>query len=142
MFKQAYKSFPLGKKIKKVDIQLDENKEEDNWNKDENKDEDEGKENKRNNFLVNFAEDALNNDFWKVVKDSFKGASKLINSIIGIVPNYDNEMKARQFDTNEFTGRIKIAYRPQNIVAYAEKIDNPDYKQFYDEDKYEFIPGF
>ena len=129
----------LGKKLKRS-----EENEDNNENKDENKDENnnEGEENKKNNFLINFAEDVINNDFGKVVKDSFQGTSKLINSLIGIVSNYEDEKKSRHFDNNEFTGRIKIAYRPQDIVAYDEKIYNPDYKQFYDEDKYEFIPGF
>ena len=129
----------LGKKLKRSDENEDNNE-----NKDENKDENnnEGEENKKNNFLINFAEDVINNDFGKVVKDSFQGTSKLINSLIGIVSNYEDEKKSRHFDNNEFTGRIKIAYRPQDIVAYDEKIYNPDYKQFYNEDKYEFIPGF
>ena len=129
----------LGKKLKRSDENEDNNE-----NKNENKDENnnEGEENKKNNFLINFAEDVINNDFGKVVKDSFQGTSKLINSLIGIVSNYEDEKKSRHFDNNEFTGRIKIAYRPQDIVAYDEKIYNPDYKQFYNEDKYEFIPGF
>ena len=129
--------FLLGKKLKRNDENIDENN---NENNNENKDEVEG--NKKKNFLINFAEDVINNDFGKVVKDSFQGTSKLINSIIGIVSNYEEEKNSRRFDNNEFTGRIKIAYRPQDIVAYDEKIENPDYKQFYDENKYEFIPGF
>ena len=92
--------------------------------------------------MVNFEDDIFNNDFGKAVKNTFKRNFNLINSLIGIVSNFKNESDARYFDSNEFTGRIKIAYRPQDIVTYDERIKNLDYERFYDEKKYEFIPGF
>ena len=91
--------------------------------------------------IINLGEDLVN-DFGENVKNIFEGRSKLINSLIENLDNFENENKSRFFDNNEFTGRIKIAYRPQDIATYDEKIINPDYEKFYDEKKYEFIPGF
>ena len=87
-------------------------------------------------------EDIVDNDVGQAVKNSFEEKSKIINSLIEIVSNFDNESIARYFDSNEYTGRIKIAYRPEDIATYDEKIINPDHEKFYDENKYEFIPGF
>ena len=87
-------------------------------------------------------EDIVDNDVGQAVKNTFEEKSKIINSLIEIVSNFDNESKARYFDSNEYTGRIKIAYRPEDIATYDEKIINPDHEKFYDENKYEFIPGF
>ena len=87
-------------------------------------------------------EDIVDNDVGQAVKNTFEEKSKIINSLIEIVSNFDNESIARYFDSNEYTGRIKIAYRPEDIATYDEKIINPDHEKFYDENKYEFIPGF
>ena len=87
-------------------------------------------------------EDIVDNDVGQAVKNTFEEKSKIINSLIEIVSNFDNESKARYFDSNEYTGRIKIAYKPEDIATYDEKIINPDHEKFYDENKYEFIPGF
>lgn len=87
-------------------------------------------------------EDIVDNDVGQAVKNTFEEKSKIINSLIEIVSNFDNESIARYFDSNEYTGRIKIAYKPEDIATYDEKIINPDHEKFYDENKYEFIPGF
>jgi hypothetical protein len=87
-------------------------------------------------------EDIVDNDLGQAVKNTFEEKSKIINSLIEIVSNFDNESIARYFDSNEYTGRIKIAYKPEDIATYDEKIINPDHEKFYDENKYEFIPGF
>jgi hypothetical protein len=122
----------LGKKLKRH-----ETNKEDNSKKNAEK-------NEKNSVQKKIAleEDIVDNDVGQAVKNTFEEKSKIINSLIEIVSNFDNESKARYFDSNEYTGRIKIAYRPEDIATYDEKIINPDHEKFYDENKYEFIPGF
>ena len=122
----------LGKKLKR-----NETNKEDNSKKNAEK-------NEKNSVQKKIAleEDIVDNDVGQAVKNTFEEKSKIINSLIEIVSNFDNESKARYFDSNEYTGRIKIAYRPEDIATYDEKIINPDHEKFYDENKYEFIPGF
>ena len=78
------------------------------------------------NFLkkkINLGDDKINNDFGEAVKNTFEGKSKIINSLIKNIFNFENEMKSRYFDINEFNDRINIAYRPQDIAGfqYIEK---------------------
>jgi hypothetical protein len=122
----------LGKKLKRH-----ETNKEDNSKKNAEK-------NEKNSVQKKIAleEDIVDNDVGQAVKNTFEEKSKIINSLIEIVSNFDNESIARYFDSNEYTGRIKIAYRPEDIATYDEKIINPDHEKFYDENKYEFIPGF
>ena len=120
----------LGKKLKRH-----ETNKEDNSKKNAEK-------NEKNSVQKKIAleEDIVDNDVGQAVKNTFEEKSKIINSLIEIVSNFDNESKARYFDSNEYYGRIKISYRPQDIATYDEKIINPDHGKFYD--KNEFIPGF
>ena len=37
---------------------------------------------------------------------------------------------------------MRIEYSEYKISAYDERIKDPEYDKFYDENKYEFIPGF
>ena len=122
----------LGKKLKRHETDK-----EDNSKKNAEKNE----KNSAKKKIV-LEEDIVDNDVGQAVKNTFEEKSKIINSLIEIVSNFDNESKARYFDSNEYTGRIKIAYRPEDIATYDEKIINPDHQKFYDENKYEFIPGF
>ena len=122
----------LGKKLKRHETEK-----EDNSKKNAEKNE----KNSAKKKIV-LEEDIVDNDVGQAVKNTFEEKSKIINSLIEIVSNFDNESKARYFDSNEYTGRIKIAYRPEDIATYDEKIINPDHQKFYDENKYEFIPGF
>ncbi len=122
----------LGKKLKRHEIDK-----EDNSKKNAEKNE----KNSAKKKIV-LEEDIVDNDVGQAVKNTFEEKSKIINSLIEIVSNFDDESKARYFDSNEYTGRIKIAYRPEDISTYDEKIINPDHQKFYDENKYEFIPGF
>ena len=92
--------------------------------------------------IAKIKDDIFNNDFGEIVKKSFLGTSNITSSLIRIVSNYENEVNARYFDSNEFTGRLQIAYRPEEISTTNERIKNPDLDKFYDETKYEFIPGF
>ena len=121
----------LGKKLKRHETDK-----EDNSKKNAEKNE------KNSKKKIVLEEDIVDNDVGQAVKNTFEEKSKIINSLIEIVSNFDNESKARYFDSNEYTGRIKIAYRPEDIATYDEKIINPDHQKFYDENKYEFIPGF
>jgi hypothetical protein len=122
----------LGKKLKRHETEK-----EDNSKKNAEKNE----KNSAKKKIV-LEEDIVDNDVGQAVKNTFEEKSKIINSLIEIVSNFDNESKARYFDSNEYTGRIKIAYRPEDIATYDEKIINPDHEKFYDENRYEFIPGF
>ena len=131
--------FLLGKKLKRFKEENNNANENDNDNNYNIIEEDNSKNNKKK--LLNLADDIIN-DFGEAVKNTFEGRTKLINSLVGIVGNFENESNSRYFDNNEFTGRIKIAYRPQDIATYDERIINPDHAKFYDENKYEFIPGF
>ena len=135
--------FLLGKKLKRSKEMFEEEEEINNVEEKimNNEEKEKNNKNKKLNFLLNFAEDVINNDYGQVVKDIFQETSKNINSLIGIISNYENENKSRYIENNEFTGRIKIAYRPQDISPHDEKIKNPDYDKFYDENIYEFIPG-
>ena len=122
----------LGKKLKRHETDK-----EDNSKKNAEKNE----KNSAKKKIV-LEEDIVDNDVGQAVKNTFEEKSKIINSLIEIVSNFDNESKARYFDSNEYTGRIKIAYKPEDIATYDEKIINPDHEKYYDENKYEFIPGF
>ena len=135
--------FLLGKKLKRSKEMFEEEEEINNVEEKimNNEEKEKNNKNKKLNFLLNFAEDVINNDYGQVVKDIFQETSKNINSLIGIISNYENENKSRYIENNEFTGRIKIAYRPQDISPHDEKIKNSDYDKFYDENIYEFIPG-
>ena len=122
----------LGKKLKRNEIDKEDNSKKNAEKKEKNS--------IKKNIVLE--EDIVDNDVGQAVKNSFEEKSKIINSLIEIVSNFDNESKARYFDSNEYYGRIKIAYRPQDIATYDEKIINPEHEKFYDENKYEFIPGF
>jgi hypothetical protein len=122
----------LGKKLKRNEIDKEDNSKKNAEKKEKNS--------IKKNIVLE--EDIVDNDVGQAVKNSFEEKSKIINSLIEIVSNFDNESKARYFDSNEYTGRIKIAYKPEDIATYDEKIINPDHEKFYDENKYEFIPGF
>ena len=119
----------LGKKIKKT-LEEKKDKKQENNNK-------EIINNDKN--IKNFEDNNLNNDFGKANKGNFQD---IIDKSIGIVANYENERKERFFESNEFTGRMRIEYSEYKISAYDERIKDSEYDKFYDENKYEFIPGF
>ena len=119
----------LGKKIKRT-LEEKKDKKQENNNK-------EIINNDKN--IKNFEDNNLNNDFGKANKGNFQD---IIDKSIGIVANYENERKERFFESNEFTGRMRIEYSEYKISAYDERIKDSEYDKFYDENKYEFIPGF
>ena len=124
----------LGKKIKRT-LEENKDKKKENNNKEINKSD-------KNKNVKNFEDNNLNNDFGKADEDNFQDTSNLIDTSMGIVANYENERKERFFESNEFTGRMRIEYSEYKISAYDEKIKDPEYDKFYDKKKYEFIPGF
>ena len=105
-----------------------------------------GIENKENNVyktiddLTN--EVTKNNNFGNVVKTKYKKHAVLIKSLIQINYNYEKEKNTRSYDHDEYAGRFKIAYRPQDIGTFDEKLINEDYVKIYDDSQNEFIPGF
>ena len=83
-----------------------------------------------------------NNNFGKYVKTKYKKHSVLIKSLMQINYNYEKEKNTRSYDHDEYAGRFKIAYRPQDIGTFDEKLINEDYVKIYDDSQNEFIPGF
>ena len=75
-----------------------------------------------------------NDKIGKVVKAKFKKNQELIKSLIQIIYNYENEKNTRSYDNDEYLGRTKIAYIPQNIDTFDEI--------YKDNNQNEFIPGF
>ena len=111
----------LGKKIKSPE--------------EKNKIKEENKQNKQNQ------EKEEGNIFGEKVKKKFISKETILETLKEIFFNYKMEIKSKKFDSNEFTGNIKIAYNLEE-VSPDDKIINPEYQQFYDEEKYEFIPGY
>ena len=83
-----------------------------------------------------------NKKYGDLVKDKYQKYSELIQSIIGIIYNYEKEKNTRKFDHDEFVGRINIAYRPQEIGTFDEKLINEEFTKISEESENEFIPGF
>ena len=83
-----------------------------------------------------------NKNYGDLVKNKYQKYSELIQSIIGIIYNYEKEKNTRKFDHDEFVGRINIAYRPQEIGTFDEKLINKEFAKIIEESENEFIPGF
>ena len=77
----------------------------------------------------------------KVVKkykiNSFLKMSEIINNY-----NYEKEKKVRRFDHDEYSGRIKIAYVPQEITTFYERLIDEKILKLSEDNKNVFIPGF
>ena len=105
--------------------------------------EEEDKKNNVNKTIDDFTFEVTGNDkIGKVVKAKFKKNQELIKSLIQIIYNYENEKNTRSYDNDEYLGRTKIAYIPQNIDTFDERLINEEYVKIYDDDQNEFIPGF
>ena len=83
-----------------------------------------------------------NGKFEELVKKGYENYSNLLQSLIKIIYNYEEEKRTRKFDNNEFLGRLKIAYRPQDIGTFDEKLINEEFLKISEEKENEFIPGF
>ena len=73
--------------------------------------------------------------------DSFS-FNTLIKSLIDINYNYEKEKKTRHYDNDEYSGRINIAYRPQDIGTFYERLINEEFLKLSEDSENEFIPGF
>ena len=82
--------------------------------------------------------------FGKKKKKRFNEKSDLLQSLIKINYNYENERSTRFYDSIDYKGRIKIGYRPQDMGAYTEKIENQESLKYnkLEKGEIEFIPGF
>jgi hypothetical protein len=82
--------------------------------------------------------------FGEDVKKKFFEKSDLLQSLITINYNYENERNTRFYDSIDYKGRIKIGYRPQDMGAYTEKIENKEASKYnkLEKGEIEFIPGF
>jgi hypothetical protein len=82
--------------------------------------------------------------FGEEVKKRFNEKSDLLQSLIKINYNYENERSTRFYDSIDYKGRIKIGYRPQDMGAYTEKIENQESLKYnkLEKGEIEFIPGF
>ena len=82
--------------------------------------------------------------FGEDVKKRFNEKSALLQSLIKINYNYENERNTRFYDSIDYKGRIKIGYRPQDMGAFSEKIENQESLKYnkLEKGEIEFIPGF
>jgi hypothetical protein len=82
--------------------------------------------------------------FGEDVKKKFFEKSDLLQSLITINYNYENERNTRFYDSIDYKGRIKIGYKPQDMGAYTEKIENKEASKYnkLEKGEIEFIPGF
>lgn len=129
--------------------------------RDRNRDRNGQSEKKKNSVNLSLSKNNVENLFQEITSN--------INSLIQITSNYKREKKDRKVESNEYTGRIKIAHRPQDISAYDERL-NPQNERKVEEEwvtvgqdltedewvkigqqprdkkeserEYEFIPGF
>ena len=80
-----------------------------------------------------------NPNYKQNVKDKFQEYKNDIMQIIGIINNYDIEQLTRIYDSIGCKGRPKLAYNPENITTFDERIEDIIING---KDGYEFIPGF
>ena len=83
-----------------------------------------------------------NKNYGDVVKEKYQKHSELIKSLIDINYNYEKEKKTRHYDNDEYSGRINIAYRPQDIGTFYERLINEEFLKLSEDSENEFIPGF
>ena len=51
----------------------------------------------------------------------------MIDFLIDINYNYEKEKNTRRYDSDEYAGRIKIAYRPQDNGTFYERLINGNF---------------
>ena len=130
-------------KLKKNDK---ENSKLDDKNEDKEKEEDEnssGEANKVFRPIKDLNSEVLNNSEFgeKVVKKYKKNSLLKMSEIINNY-NYEKEQKVRHFDHDEYSGRIKIAYVPQEITTFYERLIDQKILKLSEDNKNVFIPGF
>lgn len=116
------------KEDKNNNKQLNNIKEKNIKSKKERKEELVNKEDKVISTIKDLTQEVVDNkNFGDIVKNKYLKYSELLQSIIQIIYNYEKEKKARNFDHDEAIGRIKIAYRPQEIETFDEKLINDEF---------------
>ena len=80
-----------------------------------------------------------NPNYKENVKQKFDQYKSDITQIIGIINNYDIEQLTRIYDSLGCKGRPKLAYEPEKITTFDERIEDINLN---DNEGYEFIPGF
>ena len=146
--KEDEKKEPEGEELK-VDDKKEEEKEEEVKDETGNRNIFEIKEPIKNEKVMTTIDDltteVTNNPlFGEEVKKRFNEKSDLLQSLIKINYNYENERSTRFYDSIDYKGRIKIGYRPQDMGAYTEKIENKEASKYnkLEKGEIEFIPGF
>ena len=146
--KEDEKKEPEGEELK-VDDKKEEEKEEEVKDETGNRNIFEIKEPIKNEKVMTTIDDltteVTNNPlFGEEVKKRFNEKSDLLQSLIKINYNYENERNTRFYDSIDYKGRIKIGYRPQDMGAYTEKIENKEASKYnkLEKGEIEFIPGF
>ena len=84
----------------------------------------------------------INKKYDKKVKDQYKKYSDLSKSLVQITYNFQKEKNTRSYDSDEFEGRFKIAYRPQDIGTYTERIIDEEVLKIEKDGAIIEIPGF
>ena len=80
------------------------------------------------------------------VYSSLKGyhtsIGKLNSAKINCDGSYEKERNTRFYDSIDYKGRIKIGYRPQDMGAFSEKIENQESLKYnkLEKGEIEFIP--
>ena len=146
--KEDEKKEPEGEELKVVD-KKEEEKEEEVKDETGNRNIFEIKEPIKNEKVMTTIDDltteVTNNPlFGEEVKKRFNEKSDLLQSLIKINYNYENERSTRFYDSIDYKGRIKIGYRPQDMGAYTEKIENQESLKYnkLEKGEIEVIPGF
>lgn len=80
-----------------------------------------------------------NPNYKENVKKKFDQYKSDITQIIGMINNYEVEQLTRIYDSLGCKGRPKLAYEPENITTFDERIED---NNLNDDEGYEFIPGF
>jgi hypothetical protein len=95
------------------------------------------------NSIIELNNEIENNEKYDgKVKKKYKKYSELTQHLIEINYNYEKEKDTRRYDNDEFEGRIKIAYRPQDIGTYDERIIDEEVLKIEKDAAIIFIPGF
>ena len=134
---------PKEEKLKKNDK---ENSKLDDKNEDKEEEEDENTSEEANKVfrpIKDLNSEVLNNsEFGEKVVKKYKINSVLKMSEIINNYNYEKEKKVRHFDHDEYSGRIKIAYVPQEITTFYERLIDEKILKLSEDNKNVFIPGF
>ena len=73
------------------------------------------------------------------IKKKFDQYKSDITQIIGMINNYEVEQMTRIYDSLGCKGRPKLAYEPEKITTFDERIEDINLNG---DEGYEFIPGF